>query len=80
MRRLVSIKTLLIALGPENDEQIARRYGVSRQAVQSWRLRGKIPASYYFRMQNDLAKLGFEAPARLWGIDGSKREPTTCRR
>lgn len=78
MRRLISIKTLLIALGPESDEQIARRYGVSRQAVWSWRLRGKIPPAYYLRMQRDLAQKGFEAPARLWGI-GEDRRKSSCR-
>ena len=71
---LKSVARVIDVLG--GGTQFRKRYRLdSRQRVSNWRRFGQIPASFHKAMTSDLADLGYEAPASLWGQYEHRKRP-----
>lgn len=51
----------------------SRLAGVSPSQVSGWRAAKRLGAKSYLVLKQELARKGFTAPAKLWGIDEPER-------
>lgn len=73
-----SVAEVVEALG--GDATVAKRFGVSQQAVRNWREK-QFPANTYLAITRILFDLGHTADAALWPmVDLSKPRPRRTRR
>lgn len=67
LEQLHTVDQVIEKLG--GTAEAGRLLGISMQQVSSWRDRGRIAFRYYLVMTDELARLGYAAPSRLWRID-----------
>ena len=66
-RRLTSARAVIAAMG--GNGPVAALTGRKTQHVTNWKAGGRLPADTYLILTDALAREGYHASPKLWGID-----------
>lgn len=73
LNELSSVRDIIAAIGgDEGNGPIAALTGRKTQHVTNWKTEGRLPADTFLILTEALAKRGYRASPKLWGI-----QPTT---
>lgn len=69
-QQLSTAKAVIDAIG--GTQAACSLTGRKPTAVSNWRCWDKFPANTFWKFQTELSRLGFSAPASLWGQAGAE--------